>query len=54
MRQAPTLRDDRQLEVVALVVVEVEGAQKEILGVARKLADAGKIMLGGGSAEQFV
>lgn len=33
---------------------EVEAAQKEILAVARRLADAGRIMLGGSGAEQFV
>jgi len=33
---------------------EVEAAQKEILVVARRLADAGRIMLGGSGAEQFV
>ncbi|MEC8907547.1 MAG: FliG C-terminal domain-containing protein, partial [Pseudomonadota bacterium] len=27
---------------------DVEGAQKEILTIARRLADAGEIMLGGG------
>ncbi len=33
---------------------EVEAAQKEILAVARRLADAGRIMLGAAGAEQFV
>jgi flagellar motor switch protein FliG len=32
---------------------DVEGAQKDILQAARKLADDGKISLGGGG-EQFV
>jgi flagellar motor switch protein FliG len=33
----------------------VEAAQKEILGVARKLAEAGTIALGGGgNNEQYV
>ncbi|MCW8920945.1 MAG: flagellar motor switch protein FliG, partial [Sedimenticola sp.] len=33
---------------------DVEAAQKEILTVARRLADAGEIMLGGGGGEEFV
>ena len=33
---------------------EVETAQKEILSVARRLADAGEVMLGGGGGEEFV
>jgi flagellar motor switch protein FliG len=52
-RAAEMLKDD--LESRGPVrLVEVEGAQKEILAVARKLADDGKIMLGGSSGEQFV
>jgi flagellar motor switch protein FliG len=35
-------------------VSEVEGAQKEILATARKLADAGTIQLGGKSGEEFI
>jgi len=35
-------------------VSEVEAAQKEILGVARRLADEGTISLGGGGAEQMI
>jgi flagellar motor switch protein FliG len=51
-RAAEMLKDD--LESRGPVrLAEVEGAQKEIIAVARKLADAGKIVLGGGS-EQFV
>jgi len=51
-RAAEMLKDD--LESRGPVrLAEVEGAQKEILAVARKLADAGKIMLGGGG-ETFV
>ena len=43
---AEMLRDD--LEVRGPVrLSEVETAQKEILGVARRLADAGEIVLGG-------
>ncbi|MBK6674333.1 MAG: flagellar motor switch protein FliG [Proteobacteria bacterium] len=33
---------------------EVEAAQKEILAITRKLADAGTIMLGGGGGEAYV
>jgi flagellar motor switch protein FliG len=33
---------------------EVETAQKEILAIARKLADAGTLMLGGGGGEAYV
>lgn len=49
-RAADMLRDD--LEAAAPVKLsEVEGAQKEILTVARRLADAGEIMLGGSGEE---
>jgi flagellar motor switch protein FliG len=52
-RAAETLKED--LESRGPVrLVEVEAAQKEILGVARKLADAGKIALGGASGEVYV
>jgi len=45
-RAAEMLRDD--LEVAGPVrVSEVDAAQKEILGIARRLADAGQITLGG-------
>lgn len=45
-RAAELLRDD--LEAKGPVrVSEVEGAQKEILTIARRMADAGEIMLGG-------
>ena len=51
-RAAEMLRDD--LEAKGPVrLSEVEGAQKEILSVARKLADAGDISLGG-SGEEMV
>lgn len=46
-RAAELLRDD--LEAKGPVKLsEVEGAQKEILTIARRLADAGEIVLGGG------
>jgi len=52
-RAAEMLRDD--LEAAPPVrLSDVEGAQKEILGVARRLADAGEINLGGGGGEEFV
>jgi flagellar motor switch protein FliG len=51
-RAAEMLKDD--LESRGPVrLAEVEAAQKEILAVARRLADSGKIMLGGGG-ETFV
>ncbi|MEW5757147.1 MAG: flagellar motor switch protein FliG [Pseudomonadota bacterium] len=52
-RAAEMLRDD--LEVRGPVrVSEVEAAQKEILAVARRLSDAGEIILGGGGGEEYV
>lgn len=51
-RAAELLRDD--LEAKGPVrVSEVEGAQKEILTIARRMADAGEIMLGG-SGDQMM
>lgn len=51
-RAAELLRDD--LEAKGPVKLsEVEGAQKEILLIARRMADAGEIMLGG-SGEEMV
>ena len=52
-RAADMLRDD--LEAMGPIrVSEVEAAQKEILSIARRLADAGELMLGGGGGEDFV
>ncbi len=52
-RAAEMMRDD--LEAKGPVKLkEVEDAQKEILTVARRLADAGEISLGGGSDEEYV
>ncbi|MES9843302.1 MAG: flagellar motor switch protein FliG [Candidatus Sedimenticola sp. PURPLELP] len=52
-RAAEMLRDD--MEAAAPVKLsDVEAAQKEILTVARRLADAGEIMLGGAGGEEFV
>jgi flagellar motor switch protein FliG len=51
-RAADMLRDD--LEAKGPVKVsEVEAAQKEILGIARRLADEGQISLGGGSEDMI-
>jgi flagellar motor switch protein FliG len=52
-RAAEMLLDD--LEAMGPVrLSEVEAAQKEILSIARRLADAGEVMLGGGGGEEFV
>lgn len=51
-RAAELLRDD--LEAKGPVKVsEVEGAQKEILTIARRLADSGEIVLGGSGEEMI-
>lgn len=49
-RASEMLRDDLEASPPAKLS-EVELAQKEILGIAKKLSDAGEIMLGGGSDE---
>ncbi|ALZ85395.1 MULTISPECIES: flagellar motor switch protein FliG [Pseudomonas] len=52
-RAAELLRDD--LEAKGPVrLSEVEGAQKEVLSVARRMADAGEIVLGGKGGEEMV
>jgi flagellar motor switch protein FliG len=52
-RAAEMLLDD--LEAMGPVrVSEVETAQKEILSIARRLADAGEIMLGGAGSDEFL
>jgi flagellar motor switch protein FliG len=51
-RAAEMLKDDLEAAPPAKLS-DVEAAQKEILVVARRLADAGEIMLGGGG-EEFV
>ncbi len=52
-RAADMLADD--LEAMPPIrVSEVETAQKEILAIARRLADAGEIMLGGGGGDDFL
>lgn len=51
-RAAELLRDD--LEAKGPVKVsEIEGAQKEILVIARRMADAGEIALGGGGEQMM-
>ena len=52
-RAAEMMRDD--LENKGPVrLSEVEGAQKEILSIARRMSDSGELVLGGKGAEQFV
>jgi flagellar motor switch protein FliG len=52
-RAAEMLRDD--LEAKGPVKLsEVEAAQKEILTIARRLADEGQLVLGGASGEEMV
>jgi flagellar motor switch protein FliG len=52
-RAAETLRED--LEARGPVrLSEVEGEQKELIKIARRLADEGEIMIGGGGDDQFV
>jgi flagellar motor switch protein FliG len=52
-RAAEMLRDDLEAAPPARLS-DVEGAQKEVLSVARRLADAGEINLGGAGGEEFV
>ncbi len=52
-RAAEMLRDDLEAAPPAKLS-DVEGAQKEILTVTRRLSDAGEIMLGGSGGEEFV
>ncbi|MBU2571838.1 MAG: flagellar motor switch protein FliG [Gammaproteobacteria bacterium] len=52
-RAAEMLKDDLEAAPPARLS-EVESAQKEILGIAKKLADAGEIMLGSGSGDELV
>lgn len=52
-RASELLRDD--LDAKGPVrVSEVEGAQKEILTIARRMADAGEIVLGGKGGEEMI
>lgn len=52
-RAAEMLKDDLEAAQPARLS-DVEAAQKEILSVARRLADAGDIMLGGGGGDDFI
>jgi flagellar motor switch protein FliG len=52
-RAAELMRDD--LEAMGPVrLSDVESAQKEILTVARRLAESGEISLGGGAGEEMI
>ncbi len=51
-RAAELLRDDLEASGPAKLS-DVEGAQKEILIIARRMADAGEIVLGGGGEEML-
>ncbi len=52
-RAAEMLRDDLEAAAPAKLS-DVEGAQKDILTIARRLADSGEISLGGGGGEELV
>lgn len=52
-RAAEMLADDMEA-MGPIRISEVESAQKEILTIARRLADAGEIMLGGGGGDEFL
>ena len=53
VKAAEMLRDD--LEAQGPVrVSEVDNAQREILGIARRMADDGQIVLGGRGASEFL
>lgn len=52
-RAAEMMRDDLE-QKGPVRLSEVEGAQKEILAIARRMADSGELVLGGKGAEQFV
>ncbi|UPQ87248.1 flagellar motor switch protein FliG [Vibrio sinaloensis] len=49
-RAAEMMRDDLEA-MPPIKVSDVEAAQKEVLAVARRMADSGEIMLGGGADE---
>jgi len=52
-RAADMLADD--LEAMGPIrISEVEGAQKEILNIARRLSDSGELMLSGGGGDEFL
>ncbi len=52
-RASEMLRDDLEASPPAKLS-EVEQAQKDILGIAKKLADSGEIMLGSGGGDELI
>jgi len=52
-RAAEMLRDDLEAAAPAKIT-DVEGAQKEVLVIARRLADSGEISLGSGGGDELV
>ena len=52
-RAAELLRDDLESKGPCKVS-DVEGAQKDILSIARRMADAGEIALGGKGGEEMI
>jgi len=52
-RASEMLRDDLESKG-PVKISDVEGAQKEILAIARRLSEAGDISLGGGGGEEYV
>ncbi len=52
-RAAELMRDDLEAQG-PVKVSEVEAAQKEILAIARKLAESGEIALGGKGGEEMI
>jgi flagellar motor switch protein FliG len=49
-RAAEMMRDDLEA-MPPIKVSDVEAAQKEVLAIARRMADSGELMLGGGADE---
>ena len=52
-RAAEILRDDLEASPPAKLS-EVEGAQKEILGIVKQLADSGEIQLGSDNDDELI
>ena len=52
-RAAEMLKDDMESRG-PVKLSDVESAQKDIIAIARKLADAGTIQLGGSAAEAYI
>ena len=53
-KRAAEMMADDLVAMPPVRISEVEAAQKEILSTARRLADSGEIMLGGGGGEEFL